>query len=46
MRVDGRLVAAQMCVRCGSSLALPKTAFDEDFADGRPGTLSSEEVLK
>lgn len=46
LRVDGRLVAAQMCVRCGTSLTLPKTAFDEDFAEGRPGTLSAEEVLK
>jgi hypothetical protein len=46
LRVDGHLVAAQMCVRCGTSLALPKTAFDEEFAEGRPGTLSAEEVLK
>jgi hypothetical protein len=46
LRVDGRVVAAQMGVRCGSSLAVPKTAFDEDYAEGRPGTLSSEELLK
>jgi hypothetical protein len=46
LRVDGKVVAAQMCARCGTSLAVPKTAFDEDYAEGRPGTLSSEELLK
>jgi CelD/BcsL family acetyltransferase involved in cellulose biosynthesis len=46
MRVDGRLVAARFAVRCGSALMLPKVAFDEDYAECRPGMLVTGEVLK
>jgi hypothetical protein len=46
IRVDGRLVAAEMGIRCGASLFLPKIAYDEDFADCSPGSLLTEEVLK
>jgi CelD/BcsL family acetyltransferase involved in cellulose biosynthesis len=42
IRVGDRLVAAQMAVRCGTSLVLLKHAFDEDFSDCRPGTLLTE----
>jgi hypothetical protein len=46
IRVDGRLVAAQIAARCGESLTLLKYAFDEDFAECRLGTLLTEEVYK
>jgi hypothetical protein len=46
IRVDGRLVAARLGIRCGNALMLPKIAFDEDFADCRPGTLLTAEVIK
>ena len=46
IRVDERIVAAEMGVRCGSSLILLKYAFDEDFADCRPGHLLTEAVFK
>jgi CelD/BcsL family acetyltransferase involved in cellulose biosynthesis len=46
MRVDGRLVAARLGIRCGTALMLPKVAFDEDYADCRPGTLLTAEVIK
>ena len=46
IRVDGRLIAAQMGVRCGSGLMLPKYSFDEDFAECRPGSLLTGEVLR
>jgi CelD/BcsL family acetyltransferase involved in cellulose biosynthesis len=42
IRVDGRLVAAQFCYMCGRSLILDKYAFDEEFAECRPGTLLTE----
>jgi CelD/BcsL family acetyltransferase involved in cellulose biosynthesis len=46
IRVDGRLIAAQLAVRCGASLNLLKYAFDEDFADCRPGTLLTEVTFR
>ncbi len=46
IRLDGRLIAAEMGIRCGTSLFLPKIAYDEDFADCSPGSLLTEEVLK
>lgn len=46
MRVNGRLVAARLVVRCGSALILPKIAFDEDYADCRPGMLLTAELLR
>lgn len=46
MRVDGHLVAARFVVRCGSALILPKIAFDEDYADCRPGMLLTGELYK
>jgi CelD/BcsL family acetyltransferase involved in cellulose biosynthesis len=39
IRVQDRLVAAQLAFRCGTSLMLPKIAYDEDFAEGAPGHL-------
>jgi len=44
--VDDQVVAAQMCVRCGGSLMLAKIAFDERYADCRPGHLLTGEVLR
>jgi CelD/BcsL family acetyltransferase involved in cellulose biosynthesis len=46
IRVDDRLVAAQIAARCGESLTLLKYAFDEDFAECRLGTLLTKEVYK
>ncbi|MFC4173802.1 GNAT family N-acetyltransferase [Microvirga sp. GCM10011540] len=46
IRVDGRLVAAGIGVRCGSALMLPKYAFDEDFSDCMPGSLLTEEIFR
>jgi hypothetical protein len=46
VRVDGRLVAARMGLRCGKALMLPKVAFDEDFAECRPGSLVTAEAIK
>jgi hypothetical protein len=46
IRVAGRLVAAQLAVRCGASLMLPKYAYDETFAEGMPGHILMEEVIK
>jgi hypothetical protein len=46
LRIDERVVAAGMGVRCGVALILPKYAFDEDFADCTPGHLLTEEVFK
>jgi CelD/BcsL family acetyltransferase involved in cellulose biosynthesis len=46
IRVQGRLVAAEMGFRCGPSLMLPKIAFDEDFKDCMPGNLLTAEVIK
>ncbi|MFC4172931.1 GNAT family N-acetyltransferase [Microvirga sp. GCM10011540] len=39
MRVNNHLVAAEMGIRCGAALVLPKTAYDENYADCRPGNL-------
>jgi CelD/BcsL family acetyltransferase involved in cellulose biosynthesis len=46
IRVEGRLVAAQMGIRCGASLMLPKYAYDEGFAECWPGHLLVEEVIR
>jgi hypothetical protein len=46
LRVDGRLVAAQLGIRCGASLVLPKYAYDEEYAEGIPGHILIEEVVK
>ena len=46
IRVEGRLVAAQMAFRCGASLMLPKYAYDEEFAECMPGHLLIEEVIR
>jgi CelD/BcsL family acetyltransferase involved in cellulose biosynthesis len=46
LRVQDRLVAAQMCIRCGAMLMLAKIAFDEKFSDCRPGHLLTGEVFK
>jgi hypothetical protein len=46
MRVDGRLVAAEIGIPCGSALILLKTAYDEDFAECRPGSLLNAEVIR
>jgi hypothetical protein len=46
IRVQDQVVAAQMCVRCGGSLMLAKIAFDESYADCRPGHLLTGEVLR
>jgi CelD/BcsL family acetyltransferase involved in cellulose biosynthesis len=46
IRLDDRLVAAQIAVRCGESLTLLKYAFDEDFAECRLGTLVTGEAYK
>ncbi|WP_187390167.1 GNAT family N-acetyltransferase [Aurantimonas sp. DM33-3] len=44
IKVDGRLIAAGLGIRCGGSLMLPRIAFDESFADCQPGTLLTGEV--
>jgi hypothetical protein len=46
IRCDGRLVAAGSGLRCGSSLLVPKYAFDEDFAECMPGHLLREEIYR
>jgi CelD/BcsL family acetyltransferase involved in cellulose biosynthesis len=46
IRVEDHLVAAQLAVRCGASLMLPKYAYNEDFAECTPGHLLMEEVIK
>lgn len=46
IRVGGHVVAAQMCIRCGGSLMLAKIAFDETYADCRPGHILTGEVIK
>ncbi|MCB5173883.1 GNAT family N-acetyltransferase [Microvirga lenta] len=46
IRVNNRVVAAQMCIRCGEALMLAKIAFDETYADCRPGHLLTGEVLR
>jgi hypothetical protein len=46
LRLQDRLIAAQMCIRCGATLMLAKIAFDEKFSDCRPGHLLTGEVFK
>jgi Acetyltransferase (GNAT) domain len=46
LRVDGRLVAARMGIQCGRALMMPKIAFNEDFAECRPGSLLAAEAIK
>jgi CelD/BcsL family acetyltransferase involved in cellulose biosynthesis len=46
IRVDERLIAAQLAIRCGTSLLLEMCTFDEDFADCRPGTLLTEVTFR
>jgi hypothetical protein len=46
IRVDDKLVAAELCIRCGGSLTQPKQAYDEDFADCKPGHLLRDETIK
>jgi hypothetical protein len=46
IRVGDRLVAAGMGVRCGTALMLPKLAFDESFAECRPGSLLVEKIIE
>lgn len=45
LRVGERIIAAEMGVRCGRSLILPKYAFDEEFAFCSPGNLLTQEVF-
>ncbi|MEF2072932.1 GNAT family N-acetyltransferase [Consotaella aegiceratis] len=44
IKVDGRVVAAGLGIRCGGALMLPRIAFDESFSDCQPGTLLTGEV--
>lgn len=46
IRVDGRLIAGQLGVRCGQALILPKYTYDEDFSECSPGHLLTEEVIR
>jgi CelD/BcsL family acetyltransferase involved in cellulose biosynthesis len=46
LRVQDRVVAAGMGVRCNRVLMLPKIAYDEGFADCMPGNLLSWEVIR
>ena len=46
VRSGDRLAAAQLAVRCGESLVLPKYAYDEDFAECTPGHLLMGEVIR
>jgi CelD/BcsL family acetyltransferase involved in cellulose biosynthesis len=46
VRVDDCLVAARMGIRCGRSLLLPKIAFNEDFAECRPGLIVTGETFR
>ncbi|RDI59305.1 CelD/BcsL family acetyltransferase involved in cellulose biosynthesis [Microvirga subterranea] len=46
IRVQGQVIAAQMCIRCGGSLMLAKIAFDEDYSDCRPGHLLTGSVIQ
>lgn len=46
VRVGGQLAAAQLAIRCGPALMLPKYAFNEDFAECTPGHLLMEEVIR
>ncbi|MEN3791620.1 GNAT family N-acetyltransferase [Fulvimarina sp. MAC3] len=44
IKLDGRLIAAGLGIRCGGSLVLPRIAFDEDYSAYQPGTLLTGEV--
>jgi CelD/BcsL family acetyltransferase involved in cellulose biosynthesis len=46
IRVENDLVAAELGVRFGSALFLPKTAYNEEFADCRPGNILNAEVTR
>jgi CelD/BcsL family acetyltransferase involved in cellulose biosynthesis len=46
VRVDGRLVAGQLGIRCREALFLPKYAYDEGFSECSPGHVLTEEVIK
>lgn len=46
LRSRDHVIAAQMCIRCGGALMLAKIAFDEAYADCRPGHLLTGEVLR
>jgi CelD/BcsL family acetyltransferase involved in cellulose biosynthesis len=46
VRVDGRLVAAQIGIRCREALILPRYAYDEEFSECSPGHVLTEEVIK
>jgi hypothetical protein len=46
IRVNECLVAARMALRCGNALLFPKIAFDEAFAECRPGSILTEETLR
>lgn len=45
IRLDSRVIAAQMGIRCGSTLMLPRIAYDEQYADCMPGSLLTGEVM-
>lgn len=44
--VDAILVAARLILRCNTSLTLLRYAFNEDFAECRPGTLLNDATFK
>jgi CelD/BcsL family acetyltransferase involved in cellulose biosynthesis len=46
IRVGGKLVASGVGIRCGAALMVPKFAFDESFAECRPGSLLVKEVIR
>ena len=46
IRVDGRLIAGQLGIRCREALILPRYAYDEDFSECSPGHILTEEVIK
>jgi CelD/BcsL family acetyltransferase involved in cellulose biosynthesis len=46
MRLSDRVVAAKLILKCGNSLIIAKSAFDEDLADCRLGTLLTAETLR
>jgi len=46
LRVGDCVVAAQMCIRCGAALMLAKIAFNEAYADCRPGHLLTGDVVR
>lgn len=46
LRLDGRAIAFQLGLVCGSSYLLPKTGYSEEHGDCSPGQLLTEEVLR